>query len=265
MIVLPEYPRTLHLGDSGGQQSKHHCPFAEVAGLHLAVEEKVDGSHCGLAFDEGAELRIFSRNTVLESPPARRDFRPLDRLAREQMDGLWEVLGDRYVLYGEWVLATHSVFYDALPAFFLEDDVFDRKAGRFLSTRRRQALVSELPVGFDRSVELLHEGVVAELVELHAMLGPSHYKSQAWRERCPSVESVEDSDEMEGLYIKVESADFVERRLKWVRAGFLEHIEGAEGHWRERGEMRNRLADESDEGSRPPRNAGQLYTLLPET
>lgn len=38
MSELPEYPRTLHLGDSGGQQSKHHCPFAEVAGLHLAVD-----------------------------------------------------------------------------------------------------------------------------------------------------------------------------------------------------------------------------------
>lgn len=246
MIVLPEYPRTLHLGDSGGGQSKHHCPFAEVAGLHLAVEEKVDGSHCGLAFDEGAELRIFSRNTVLESPPVQRDFRPLARVAREQVEGLWEALSDRYVLYGEWALATHSIFYDALPAFFLEDDVFDRKAGRFLSTCRRQALASELPVGFDRSVAVLHEGAVAEQDELRAMVGPSHYKSESWRERCPSVGDVEDSDEMEGLYIKVESEEYVERRLKWVRAGFLRHIASSDAHWRERVEMRNVLASEAD-------------------
>ena len=108
MIALPEYPRTLHLGDSGGRRSKHHCPFAEVAGRHLAIEEKVDGSHCGLLFDDQAELRIFSRNTILARPPARRDFRLLDRLAHEQLDGLWEVLGDRYVLYGEWALVQFS-------------------------------------------------------------------------------------------------------------------------------------------------------------
>ena len=44
-VQLPEYPRTLHLGDSGGGRSKHACTFEEVAGYHLVVEEKVDGSH----------------------------------------------------------------------------------------------------------------------------------------------------------------------------------------------------------------------------
>lgn len=86
---LPEYPRTRHLADSGGGQSKHHCPFAELAGLHLVIEEKIDGSHCGLLFDEQAELRIFTRNTVLESPPLRRDFCLLDQLGREAIDELW--------------------------------------------------------------------------------------------------------------------------------------------------------------------------------
>lgn len=243
MNVLPPYPRTLHLGDSGGQLSKHRCPFDEVAGLHLVVEEKVDGSHCGLAFDADAELRIFSRNTVMSSP-VRRDFRELDRIARVCVDGLWEVLGDRYVLYGEWAWATHSIFYDALPAFFLEDDVFDRKAGRFLSTPRRRALVSALPAGLDLSVVVLHEGSVANLDELHAMVGPSHYKSATWRARCPSLAEVEDSDQMEGLYIKVESDDFVDGRLKWVRPGFLQHIASAGRHWRERAETRNVLAAE---------------------
>ncbi|MGH1344856.1 MAG: RNA ligase family protein [Nannocystales bacterium] len=243
MIVLPQYPRTLHLGDSGGQQSKHHCPFGEVEGLHVAIEEKVDGSHCGLAFDVEAELRVFSRNTVLERSPAQRDFRPLARLAREQVDGLWDVLSDRYVLYGEWTWATHSIFYDALPTFFLEDDVFDRKAGRFLSTLGRRTLVSKLPVGFDCSVALLHEGTVSGLDALRSMVGPSHYKSPRWRERCPAVASVEDTDLMEGLYIKVESEAFVERRLKWIRPTFLGHIASAPGHWRDRPTMKNLLAE----------------------
>lgn len=245
MITLPEYPRTLHLGDSGGGQSKHHCPFAEIAGLHLVIEEKIDGSHCGLLFDEQAELRIFTRNTVLESPPSRRDFGLLDQLARELTDALWEVLGDRYVLYGEWVRVTHTIYYDALPAFFLEDDIFDRAAGRFLSTPRREALVAALPPAFSHSVPVLHSGSVAELAELHALVGPSCFKSDSWRERCPDLAAVEDSDEMEGLYIKHEDDEFVLRRLKWVRPGFLATIAEAGRHWRARAQLLNRLADEA--------------------
>jgi hypothetical protein len=244
MIELPEYPRTLHLGDSGGGSSKHHCAFAEVAGRHLVIEEKVDGSHCGLFFDEQAELRVFTRHTVLESPPVRRDFRLLDQLAREAMDELWEALGDRYVLYGEWVRVAHTVYYDALPAFFLEDDIFDREAERFLSTPRREALVSALPPAFSRSVAVLHSGELHELDELHELVGPSNYKSASWRDRCPDLAAVEDCDAMEGLYIKQEDPDFVLRRFKWIRPDFLAHIAASQEHWRARDELLNRLAGE---------------------
>ena len=103
---------------------------------------------------------MFTRNTALERPPQRPDFRPLDRLALESVDALWEVLGDRYVIYGEWALATHTIFYDALPALFLEDDIFDRVEGRFLSTRRRAALVERLPPSFGCSVAVVHAGPI---------------------------------------------------------------------------------------------------------
>lgn len=48
---------------------------------------------------------------------------------------------------------------------------------------------------------------------------------------------------MEGLYIKREGADFVEGRFKWIRPGFLDHIEAAAGHWRARAELCNLVLD----------------------
>ena len=33
---------------------------------------------------------------------------------------LWELLGARYVMYGEWLYAKHTVFYNALPHYFME-------------------------------------------------------------------------------------------------------------------------------------------------
>ncbi len=38
---------------------------------------------------------------------------------------LREALGGRYVMYGEWLYAKHTVFYDALPHYFFEFDVLD--------------------------------------------------------------------------------------------------------------------------------------------
>ena len=46
--------------------------------------------------------------------------------ANAHRDAFYEVLGSRYIMYGEWMYAKHSVFYDALPHYFLEFDVLDR-------------------------------------------------------------------------------------------------------------------------------------------
>lgn len=61
-------------------------------------------------------------------------------------DILYQVLGSRYVMYGEWMYAKHSVFYDALPHYFLEFDILDRKRGCFLDTPSRRKLTCQMPV-----------------------------------------------------------------------------------------------------------------------
>jgi hypothetical protein len=45
------------------------------------------------------------------------------------------------VLYGEWLYAKHTIFYDRLPQYFLEFDVLDLESDAFLSTARRRELL----------------------------------------------------------------------------------------------------------------------------
>ena len=52
-----------------------------------------------------------------------------------------DVLGDRYILYGEWLYAKHTVFYNSLPHYFLEYDLLDRFPGQFLSIRCGETIV----------------------------------------------------------------------------------------------------------------------------
>lgn len=50
------------------------------------------------------------------------------------------------------------------------------------------------------------------------------------------------SDDMEGLYIKVEAEGIVQQRLKWVRCSFLNAITDSETHWLDRPIIQNLLA-----------------------
>jgi hypothetical protein len=247
---LPPYPRTLHLGNSGGGTSKHSAPFGAVSSAHVVVEEKVDGSQVGLCFDDEANLVIFHRNSILSSPPISSEFQLLYKQAQLEIDALWETLQTRYVLYGEWALQTHSIFYDALPAYFLEDDVFDRQRGAFLSTPARTSLVSNLPQRFSSPVAVLAQGNFGERfhseAQLAALIGPSQYRSPNWKAKLAATNDkraveLAAHDVAEGLYIKHESDGIVQARYKWVRKSFIESIQHSDKHWRSQQPLRNQL------------------------
>lgn len=59
-------------------------------------------------------------------------------------------------MYGEWLYAKHTVYYDELTHYFMEFDLFDREKNAFLSTKKRRELLSGYP--FIVSVLVLFEG-----------------------------------------------------------------------------------------------------------
>ena len=156
------------------------------------------------------------------------------------------------MLYGEWLYAKHTVFYDTLPHYFCEFDVLDTEEGAFLSTRRRRELLAGTPVV---SVPVLHEGPLTSLDELTALVGPSLYRSGTWRKALSeaavaggvdparALTETDSSDLMEGLYLKVEEGDLTLDRYKWVRSGFTAALSDSGGHWMDRPLIANALAD----------------------
>jgi hypothetical protein len=224
-----KYPRTPHLEGSRlqpGDEDLAQVPFERVRGRHLVVEEKLDGANAGISFSPEGELRLQSRGHYLNGGPRERQFTLLKSWAATHADALREVLSDRYVLFGEWLYARHTVFYDALPHYFLEFDILDRHTGFFLGTPQRRALLATTPV---RSVPVLGARAFDRLAEVTALLGPS----------TASTGGVP----MEGLYLKVEEEGRVVERYKWVRPEFLQAILDSGQHWADRPIEPNRLAD----------------------
>lgn len=234
-------------------------PLSNLVGCHLVIEEKLDGSNCAISFDASATPWLQSRGHYLLGGPRERHFAQLKSFVATHRQDLYAVLSDRYVLYGEYLAAKHTIWYDSLEHYFYEFDVFDKLSGCFLSTPARRALLASSGVV---SVPVLFEGVLwpagatPKISDLWAFIGPSLYKSPTWRDKLvaqanktgqdPSVilSETDPSDLSEGIYIKIETKTETIGRAKLVRSDFVASLTRADAkrqHWLDRPHLANHL------------------------
>lgn len=252
-LSIKKYPRTPHLEGSRlqpGDEDLRQVPFSHISGEHIVVEEKVDGANSAVSFDRDGQLLLQSRGHYLTGGWRERHYNLFKQWAGIHREALYSVLGSRYIMYGEWLYAKHTVYYDALPHYFLEFDVLDRETGRFLDTPSRRALLRTLPVV---SVPVLAEGAFPEKEPLLALLGQSNYITGAHTEHLREQARQLGLDEerqcretdpsalMEGLYLKIERDGEVVDRLKFVRPSFTQTVETSQTHWLDRPIVPNRL------------------------
>lgn len=250
-----KYPRTQHIRGSRFQHGDHDMeavPWEELAGKRLVIEEKIDGANSGISFDENGKLLIQSRGHYLRGGPREKHFDLLKVWANARQDDLRQILGSRYIMYGEWMYAKHTMYYDALPHYFMEFDVLDLETNEFLSTPARDKLLrfaSDVVV----PVKVLAVGEFKNLSELTWMIQRSNFVTN---ERILNLNNAAEaagvvateawghtdhSELMEGLYIKWEDEHRILGRYKYVRGSFTNAIMDQEEHWHDRPIIPNRL------------------------
>ncbi len=186
----------------------------------LVVEEKVDGANLGISFDSDGNVRVQNRGAYLRLPGFGQ-WKKLWEWLAPRIDTLFEYLTDRFLLFGEWCYAQHSIYYDQLPDWFLGFDIYDKQTGRFWSTSRRDKRLKELNLA---QVPIIAQGRFA-LKELEGFLSKSKLGSQP----------------AEGLYLRVEQEDWLAQRAKLVRPAFIQSVDR---HWSRSGIRPNRLTSE---------------------
>lgn len=254
MEQIYKYPRTRHIEGSKiqiGDEDLKNVRFDEIKGKFVVLEEKVDGANTGISFDENGNLLLQSRGHFLNGGYGERQFTLFKTWANCFQTDLYEILGKRYIMYGEWLYAKHTVFYDELTHYFMEFDIFDKEKQIFLSTKKRRELLKG--AGFVESVLVLYEGILQNSEELKNFLGKSHFKSADFlsvlKRECEKLDipyeltekQTDTTDLMEGIYIKVENEEEVIDRLKFVRASFINTILDSETHWMNRPIVPNQL------------------------
>jgi hypothetical protein len=219
-----KYPRTPHLFGSRGTDDDKHLSEAEslrfLADESLITEEKLDGTNVGIHFMSGGTMVLQCRgHLITEGMHPQYDL--FKQWAAVKRPVLEDRIGDRFILFGEWLYARHSIHYRQLPHYFFEFDVYDKDAGTFLSLDRRLALLEGAGI---TTVPVLHVGAL-DRDRLGTLIGPSPFDSLFENPRTLRSDNL-----MEGLYLRTEADGVVTGRAKVVRLEFVEKIKQSE-HW----------------------------------
>src|SRR5437868_2831631 len=141
-----KFPRTPHLIGSRGTDDDRHLSVAQSARLiadpSLIVEEKLDGANVGIHFTPAGRMVLQCRGHEITAGmhPQYDLFKQWTMSKRPVLEA---ALQDRYVLFGEWLYARHTIAYRRLPHFFLCFDLYDKQVDTFLDRALRQAILEK--------------------------------------------------------------------------------------------------------------------------
>jgi hypothetical protein len=234
-----KYPRTPHLfGSRGTDDDKHLSPDDTVdfiADSSLIVEEKLDGTNVGIHFTTTGRMVLQCRGHEI-SAGMHAQYDLFKQWTMGKRPVLEIMLEDRYILFGEWLYAKHSVHYRRLPHYFFEFDIYDKQERGFLDLASRLAILEGTGV---RTVPIIHRGIVTA-EQLWALIGPSAYGSAFDNPVTGRTDNL-----MEGLYLRTEAEGQVTGRAKLVRSEFVEKVKQSE-HWQHQAMVPNLLAPGSE-------------------
>ena len=156
---------------------------------------------------------------------------------------MYQVLGDepgKYILFGEWMFAKHSLEYVRLPDYFIAFDIYDCASRRFLrcgSCTCQQFIDSNSIIS-----RALRDGLLADTsISTVPLIAEGRFTSKQQLLQLLDMPSQFYDGPVEGIYLRVHDAEgvYLEDRSKLVRADF---IQGITEHWMSRELVRNKLA-----------------------
>jgi ATP-dependent RNA circularization protein (DNA/RNA ligase family) len=211
--ILPEFPRMRHLpwkpnterGDLVLSEEESQVIFEGK----VYVQEKVDGSNCGMTIVDGQPLirgrSKFIRKGYLPKTSATKQFASIFNwwhAQKKKFERLEKEAGP-VSIYGEWMKAQHGMKYDRLPGWFIAFDLYDYDRCQFIDTAKAHDILDDC--GFC-TCPLLYQGRLSGYEQLDTLVNEN-------------TEFAKD-EQREGLVVKVSDGDWLTHKFKMVRPGF---------------------------------------------
>ena len=234
-----KFPRTHHIFDAAGSDKTKSSvtrddlllsedEIEQYLNSDLTIEEKVDGANLGISINDDYEVLYQNRSHYVTYASATQ-FKGLEKWESDHMGDLFQILmrdntPNRYILYGEWCYAKHSIKYDNLPDYFLAFDLFDKYLNKFLSRSEFHAYLEGTGISIVPVITTLNCKTADELKTslLNLLDTQSEFADGL----------------IEGVYIRKDTEPYLEHRCKLVRTEFTQ---GIVGHWSKMELEKNKL------------------------
>lgn len=219
-VILFKFPRTTHLLNLGAASDddivSFGLPSTIAVGTKVMITEKVDGANMGFSLSSDRSIIVQNRSHYV-NPTSHEQFKKLGAWIDQHRAGIYDVLDrnphfpERYVLFGEWLAATHSIPYTNFPDRFLAFDLYDRSTRTWADRRSlenclRGTGIQSVPLLVERTGVLPTEEELKNMVQSESRFYPGR---------------------VEGVYVKFERDGKVLSRGKVVRSDFI----AGNDHW----------------------------------
>lgn len=240
-LPLMKFPRTPHLIDLGGatdddivsirndneEENINEARWPEwlvSTGTAIVMTEKLDGANLGISLAPHSRAFVVQNRSHYVTSRSHWQFQALDAFLERHREVLFAILNrdplfpGRFVLYGEWLAATHSIPYTRLRSLFYAFDLYDRETQQFWDRKSLEMLLDACGAAFP----------LAPVVYAGPMLPPRQEIVAMLQRESPFCDG-----RGEGVCIKWGRGGRVADRSKVVRGDFIAGNE----HWT-RGELR---------------------------
>jgi hypothetical protein len=222
--IAPDYPRIPHLPISNKIDIDDIVLDIKEYNISGYYQEKVDGANCGISWDNGPILR--NRDHILRKgfpakTPAKKQFVPAWNWLHdheEDIKNVEKIWGGKVTIYGEWLLAKHSIEYNNLPDYFLAYDIWSVEEGKFISPRICKTLLLNTTISWidANKIEVRDEKTILDLLDIESNYRNGNVEGIV-------IKTVDDTDEWINDSYKVVRNDFT-RQQNWNKQEMIKNL-----------------------------------------
>jgi len=143
----------------------------------ITIEEKIDGANVGvIGGKKGKEFRLQKRGSLVDVS----EHPQFGRFKAWTMERYADLIKTKFphIVYGEFMWATHHIFYDSLPDWFICFDIWNGR--EYVNRHEKEVICSDYNINV---IPLLFEGYVVSVDEIVPYVyGQSAYSSNHGRE-----------------------------------------------------------------------------------
>ncbi len=185
---------------------------------HVTIDEKIDGGILGISWNGNNPL-IIGKHSMVNYNVSQKKFYGLTEWVYKNYEKISNIPLN-WIVYGEWMRASHNIFYNNLPDYFIGFDVYTQDK-KFLNVTDRSIFFDE--IGF-KEVPSVHSGTdlgVEDIICITEGVGGVSNKSKFNNNELIEGIVIRNDNGLIGKYVRREFSDSIEEH--WLKSNLIEN------------------------------------------